>query len=92
MTNIFTLNKNQTESIKIHFLNLLKEYGGLIQYSLDLNLNQNLNQEIENLFKNKNSDSDNETKNIIKSLEKSSESKILSLDVMTSILNHFIKG
>ncbi|CAF0707124.1 unnamed protein product [Brachionus calyciflorus] len=91
MANILNFSKNQTENKTAYFLNLLRDFGPMIQFSLDLNLNQNLNQETENLFKNTNSDADNETKTVIKSLEKSSESKILSLDILSTILNHFIQ-
>lgn len=67
---------------------LLQEYGSLIEYSLNYQLSSK-NQEFD---LNKATENENEYKIMVKSVEVAIECKMLSIDIIKSILNYFIKN
>lgn len=100
MVSLITSNKTEITLNKSEFLlKIFRDYANLIQYSLNLNLNEsnikNGNRPIQELMgdiecQNNDEESDEDTKAIIKSLEQSIESKILSIDLVTTISSYFM--
>ena len=83
-----------------YLLKILTDYGCLIKHSLNLNLTDNSKNKPKKTTSEEThvdedthvDENESDTKIIIKSLEYSIESKMLSIDLLTLIINYFIQG
>jgi hypothetical protein len=77
----------------VYLLNILQEFSNLLVDSLKIDLEEDKNPSSKNNNDSSNmSDEDSEAKSYFKSFEKAIESKLVSIDLLYSISEYFMKG